>query len=368
MFAFQKVSFAVLTLALAFMPARAADFEKYLLDDADGVLRINVKQILASDPVQKEYGAKLKDALAKVKEVQTVLTDLGLDPLNDIDRLVVVMGASCFQTEARADKGGAALDGGGNPFLICQGKFEPATFTATGEKMAKDPSPMVKIHEAGKNKFFEIMVPGLFGKGSLYLALLDQNTVVAGSKNQIVEAFDKAAGTKKTALKSKLMARLLDDMDRKSPVAFVAAGTMITGTSVRSSNENGVNKVQTTHHTLAEQGIEAVSGSTKLADKITAMVTLTTKDVDSAQKMMATMQTGLDETIKEAEKFTAQEKQFIPLIEAMKTIKINAKDNAISLQGEGSVNVIEAASMAIFFARAVQPVEARPAAIQNIKR
>jgi hypothetical protein len=97
------------------------------------------------------------------------------------------------------------------------------------------------------------------------------------------------------------------------------------------------------------------------------MVTLTTKDVDSAQKMMAAMQTGLDETIKEAEKFTAQEKQFIPLMDAMKTIKINAKDNAISLQGEGSVKVIEAGSMAIFFARGVQPVEAKPV-IENIKR
>jgi hypothetical protein len=345
--------------------ARAADLDKFLLDDTDGIVRINVKQILASDQVQTEYGTKLKEALAGTKEVQTILIDLGLDPLKDIDSVVAVLGASRYQSENRIDKGGKpGGNPGGVPFFVCQGRFDPTKVDTTGEKLAKDMPQYLKIHDVGQHKVYQVTFPKFFDAG-IYLALLDQNTLVAGGrKDQIAEAFDKSAGKKKTIVKSQAMARLLDDMDRKSPVAFAAVGTLIVGNTSWTKNENGVITIGTAHHTLSDQGIESANGSLKLADKITGSVTLTFKDVDTAQKMLAEMQKGLDETIKEGEKFIAQQKELTPLLEVMKSIRLKAKDNALSLEGEGPVNTIEAAIKGWFTVRAVEPVPAK-ATIQN---
>ena len=82
----RKTALTALAVALLALPARAADAEKYLPEDARAVISFNVRQFLDSPLIKK---ANLEKALASDEEAQKVLKDIGLDPLKDVDRLVI---------------------------------------------------------------------------------------------------------------------------------------------------------------------------------------------------------------------------------------------------------------------------------------
>src|SRR5690349_4649491 len=108
MLSLRKPILAALALSLALaLPALAAapagSYEKYLPDETDGVITINVRQLLDSELIKK---AGLDKALAG-EDAQKALGVIGLDPLKDIDRVVIAGGK---------DEG----------LVIIQGKFDPA--------------------------------------------------------------------------------------------------------------------------------------------------------------------------------------------------------------------------------------------------
>ena len=70
------------------IPSRAAEPDKLLPADADTVVTVNIKQILDTDIIKKYALEQLKQALDG-QDAKKLLTELGLDPLKDIDRIVV---------------------------------------------------------------------------------------------------------------------------------------------------------------------------------------------------------------------------------------------------------------------------------------
>src|SRR5262245_16671714 len=92
----------VVSLVSLFLPrpSRAADFEKYLLDDADAVLTVNVKEV-AESPLFTKHFRKQAEALLQMDLVQKLLKDAGVDPLKDVERLTAVMGNSSHRVEQR---------------------------------------------------------------------------------------------------------------------------------------------------------------------------------------------------------------------------------------------------------------------------
>src|ERR1700722_13302674 len=107
--------FLTVTVQAAPLPEAPLLTDKYLLDDADFVLVANVKQILASPVYKKSYDKVVGDFL-KEEKVASLLKDLGVDPLKDVDRVCAVMGRSFFP-------GGKAGAGSG-PLLLVQGRFD----------------------------------------------------------------------------------------------------------------------------------------------------------------------------------------------------------------------------------------------------
>ena len=79
---------ALVVGALAANPSRAAEPDKLLPADADTVVCVNIKQILDTDIIKKYSLEQLKQALDG-QDAKKLLTELGLDPLKDIDRIVV---------------------------------------------------------------------------------------------------------------------------------------------------------------------------------------------------------------------------------------------------------------------------------------
>ena len=114
----------------------AGSFEKYLPDGADGVVNINVRQLLESGLFKK---AGL-DKLLATEDADKTLKTLGLDPLKDIERVIIAN-----------DK-----EKGDDSYMIVQGKFDLDKIRLAADLMAKEKKDVLKIHKMEHGKIYEV--------------------------------------------------------------------------------------------------------------------------------------------------------------------------------------------------------------------
>ncbi|HEY1861666.1 MAG TPA: hypothetical protein VGG61_15000, partial [Gemmataceae bacterium] len=138
MYSFRKPRMAVLGAALAVLafaapaPTRAGDLETLLPNDTEAVMLINFKQLLAAPLLTKDGAVDiLKDALKKNDDAQKIMTELGIDPLKDIESLISA------QSGTDAEKG----------LMILKGNFDVAKFRAKAEAVAKENKDHLKIQK-----------------------------------------------------------------------------------------------------------------------------------------------------------------------------------------------------------------------------
>src|SRR5439155_24882163 len=97
--------------------------DRYLPADTEVVVTWNVRQVLGSQLVKKNGLEQLRDLIKSQEEVEALLKELNLDPLKDIDKVLVAAPASGEQ-----DKG----------LVIVHGRFNLDKFKARADKAAKD--------------------------------------------------------------------------------------------------------------------------------------------------------------------------------------------------------------------------------------
>jgi hypothetical protein len=327
---------ALLAVALPVQAAPApadepAKIDKYLPDETGGVFVFNLKPIRESKAYTKGL-EKTVNELLKKDEVQSILKDAGLDPLKDIDRVIL------------ANVPGR--EGMGAPYFVVEGRFDPDKLAATAEALGKKYGN-VKAIEIGKVKAFEMTIGPVGGNVA---AILDKHTVIfAETKEDIEQAVEKAAGKKKTALKSKGLAKLIDKMDGKEAFTAACAAEMGVGGSV--SNVGGV--VTRKVNTLADEGIESVVATVTVTDVIKGKVVFTAKDAETAKAVNAKFEAGLAQATAELTREAARQKELEPVLEVLKGIKQSSKDQTITFEGQGTAETLEAFVKAIFMSRAV---------------
>jgi len=296
-----------LTLALA-LPAFAApapldgpagNYEKYLPDAADGVINVNVRQFLDSELIKK---AGL-DKLLTGDESQNTLKALGLDPLKDIDRVII-----------SNDK--ASNDG----YFIVQGKFDPEKLAAAAELAAKDKKEVLKIHKSEYGKVYEItkldelvkVPPQAAGAGvnlkdkSFFGVIADKgNIVVVGTKESAETVLAKAAGKKTTKLTNKDLPGLIAKIDPKQTIAVAIPAP--------------------------EEKLKSVTGGITVTKDLKVDVTLTATDADAAKQLNETITMGLQQAQDIAGIIVLQQKELAPLVDILNGIKHDAKDSTIGI-------------------------------------
>src|SRR5437879_4116042 len=94
----QVVLAALAMIALA-VPARAAEVNKFLPDEAEIIMVLNVQQIIQSPLVQKHGVAHVKQLLQADEKVKKILEAVGFDPLKDLTR--VTAAASAVSPDAK---------------------------------------------------------------------------------------------------------------------------------------------------------------------------------------------------------------------------------------------------------------------------
>jgi hypothetical protein len=300
----------VLSLALA-LPAVAApaplegpagSFEKYLPDSADGVININVRQLLDSELIKK---AGL-DKLLTADESQNTLKALGLDPLKDIDRVII-----------SNDK-----DAGNDFHLIVQGKFDPAKLAAAAELAAKDKKEILKIHKSEYGKIYEVtkldevvkVPPQAAGQVNLkdksfFAVIADKgNIVLVGTKENAEVVLAKAHGKKTTKLTNKELPGLIAKIDPKQTIAIAMPSQ--------------------------EEKLKSVTGGITVTQDVKVDITLTAADADAAKQLDDVIAEQLRTAQDIAGIVVLQQKELMPIVDILNGIKHDPKDSTIGIKSD----------------------------------
>jgi hypothetical protein len=326
------------------LPSHAAELDrKYLLDDSHLVVTVNVQKTLESAAYKKQFQPQV-DGLLKTEVVQAVIKDLGFDPLKDIERITVVMGLSSHKDEPRMENGQiVGFDSQAGPLIIVQGRFDAAKLEAKAKQLVAD----LKVHEVGAYKVYEASGnTQLFGV-PMFAALPDSKTLILGRfQDQVTDALDKAAGKKKTQIKSKVMAGLLDKLDTDQAVAAAVSGDMVGGRSTSVSNNNGQVVATVQHKTIKEEaGIDSLLLTIRVGDDVQGDVIVAVADAAKAKEMAQSAEAGVQKQIDQLkaliENLNVQvpAKQLAPGLNVLKAIKVSTKDNTVIFKAQVTAQV-----------------------------
>lgn len=315
----QRLKVLVLTAALLVpaLPARAAEPDKYLPDDAEVVLSVNVRQILDAPLLQKAAAGALKSALAGNPDVQKVLEALGFDPLKDVNSVTAAL------TGVSADAKG---------LIIVHGKMNKAKFEAQAEKYAREKADAIKVHAAGGNKIFEFKNPNEESKEPVFASLLSDSTLVLSpSKEPVLDALAKAAGKKQGTVKKDL-ADLIAKADAKQSMWFVVPGSTLAKADVANADERA-------KKTLGK--IQSLIGGAHIDKDIKLDLAIGTKDAAAAKELVDEIKEGLEQAKQLLMLFAGQEPKLQPVVDMVNNLKTTAEGSTVTIKGEMSGKSLE---------------------------
>lgn len=191
--AYRKIWIAALAaclLALAAGTSQAATPNKYLPDDTEMVLRVNVKDLLETEIVKKNALEQIKEGLRGNIQLGLVFETLNFDPLKDVQSITI--GAKDLGANLPGAGGGGP--GSGEFCAVVSGNFDLEKFHKTLADAAKQMADQFKVTEYSGVKLYE----GKQNDNPVYVAFLDKNTAVASNKkDRVTEAIDVSLGKRK---------------------------------------------------------------------------------------------------------------------------------------------------------------------------
>jgi hypothetical protein len=298
--------------------ARAAEPDKLLPADTDTVAIVNFRQIIDSDIIKKYALEQIKQFLDG-QDAKQLLGDLGLNPLKDIESVVI------GSVETQFKKGAEPKF-----LLIVHGKFDADKLFKTAEARAKTDGEKFAMVKDGDTVMFKFEPGG--GQGPVYGTVVNEKTVIAASDKKIIAAALKADGATKPAAIKKELAALITKLDDKASINFAS---LLKGKldEVKLPGGGGV-PVKLDGIEKALPKIETAAVSIKIGTDVTVDVTLGMKDEDAA----GDMRNALDDLFKDLKPLVQGLGEFEPrakpLSDVLSTIKITSKNKDVTLTGK----------------------------------
>jgi hypothetical protein len=302
--------FAMLTTTV-----RSAEPEKLLPATTDTVLQVNVRQILDSEIIKKYAIGQIKQAL-EGQEAKKLLTEIGLDPLKDIEKIVVgTSGANKSELKY---------------LMVVHGKFDPDKLYKTAEAQSKKDADKFSMIKDGNTVMFKYQPEN--GDPPVYGTVVDEKTVIAASDKKLISsALAAATGGQTSQLKAEI-ADLVKKMDDKSSIYAV---------SILKGKLNEVQLPAGGQLPVDLSSIQKLLPKTenatiavKIGADINMEVNLGMKDDESAGEM----RNALDELLKQikplAQLAAAAEPRAKPLGEILGTIKTSVKSKDVVISGK----------------------------------
>jgi hypothetical protein len=319
---------ALLTIAAS---TPAAEIDKYLLNDTDAVLALNVRQAVDSAVFKKYYRETLDKLLADNDGVKRELKDFGIDPFQTISRVLLVHGENSHRLASKpGDRNELSY------FFILRGKFTPAKIHARADQIAQDSPKLLKVEKVGTARLYELRI----GR-PLYIAVPDSTAIVASFfKDQVVEAIEKGTGKRKTVLKYKDVQTLIQKADAKESIWVAATGRMVHSFDTKITVENGKKVEKTVKESLADAGVESIAGGLALTDGLSSTFTIATKDEATSKSVAAYIQMDLNDWVERAVKAAAAQKQLEPLRVFLLNIKMTPEGKTVTIKSDVSAKEI----------------------------
>ena len=296
-------------LALALAPAaRAAAPDPLLPADADTVISVNVKQVLGSEIVKQYALGQIKDAL-KGQDAQKLLTQLGLDPLKDVDRVVVGVSGS---------------DQSDMKFLaVVRGTFNPDKLYDAAVAQTKQDADHFSLVKDGDGKMFKYQPDN---GNPVYATVVDKGAVVLGSDKKLV-----TAATAGKAAPNKDVAALIGKLDDKSSVWMAA---VVKGKLDNLKLPGGAGGNPAVQKQLA--GLEAITAVVNVTENITLDLSLVMKDEEAANQMGQTVAQGLQQVKGLLPILVGGQPQLKPLVKEAQSLKSTVKDKNVVITAKVS--------------------------------
>lgn len=166
--------------ALAQPGAEPASDSNWLLPNAELVIKLNVKQLMASDLMKTAGPDAFKKALETNEKAKKAFDATGLDPTKDLDTIVI----SASGSGAKSPKDVKSR-------IVVRGRFDAEKITEALKKQA-DSGPGVKLVKEGSTQMFEFMTRE---DQVFYGAFADRSTLVlTPSKETTAELVKSGAG------------------------------------------------------------------------------------------------------------------------------------------------------------------------------
>ncbi len=203
-FSHRLVMATILVVGAASTPVRAAEPDLLLPATTDSVLQVNVRQILESDIIKKYAIEQIKQTLDS-QDIKKLLTEMGLDPLKDIEQLIIGTSGS-GKTDMKL-------------LAILHGKFSPdKIFKAAEVQTKKDPEKFMLIKDGGAI-MFKFQPDN--SDTPVYGTVVDENTVIAATEQKMITNALATAKSKQASALPKELVGLMKKMDDKSSIFAV---------------------------------------------------------------------------------------------------------------------------------------------------
>ncbi len=284
------------------MPAHAADTDKFLPDRTQGVVTVNVKQLLES-PLLKEHTAAMKKAFKDVNLGQAALELLGFDPFSDVERIVIAVSGNPDNDQ---------------PVVLIQGPFDNTKVQAAAERAANNGND--KKGAIGREKVNEIIVYSVKCETDgtpIYLGLLDPGILVASAdRESVVEAMDKKAGRRKSEVRKDVQSLLAKADPRHAVSVASLSGPLNVGGLLGNVIGN----------------LRNVTGGVVLGDDIKVEIALTATDPANAKRTAGALEDNLNQAKAVVALLVTQKKEYSPLADLVNGIKVAAKDSDVAFR------------------------------------
>lgn len=320
----------MLTVALGLCAtASAADVDKYLLDDTDAVIGLEIKVLLKAPLVQKNYVPLARKQIQGNAEVQKQLTELGFDPFRDLDRVLIVHGESCH----RGSKGSKDEV---SPLVIARGKFDATKIHTKFTQLAQFVPTVFKVHKEKNGVVYEVAG----GDKTFYLAMPDRGTIVGSMyKDHISDALDKGLGKKTTKLQNGSLKFLISQVDYNHSVWVAALGHAAFNEDNPLPTVKDKKVAKNARKKLSDSGIDEISGGITVSDGLKADFRVIVPDEDTAKQISEVVQTFLPQLIDGIVGDRKQDKKMAPVQEFLKSMTVGRDVRDLIIRGDVSGKV-----------------------------
>jgi hypothetical protein len=274
---------------------------------------LNVRQALDAALIQKHLAGLLKQSLRSPR-LRAIFDPLKLDPLQDVAGLTLAVSRP------------AALD---SWLLLVEGRFDPDRFQT--QKVL--PRHVVPDGRGGQYHLYEVQMLDFGGFAAVpavpvraFVAVLSPTTlVIAPDQATAVTALDKAAGTRRTALRDPRQA-LLEQPGPRPTLWLALLGSV---------------RLALTEPTLQQaHGIEMVRGGLTVAEDVRAEYVLTATDAEAGGRLARQMEDGVSQPKGLAAVQLKTQPELAALADVLQTLQITATGDTVTVQGRMGQDII----------------------------